>query len=560
MIQYFKRWGYVLAFLLIAGKLAAQETEPQYYIYIQNEKPQPFYVKYKDKVLSSSDRGYIILSELPAGSTSLVVGFPRNEAPEQPFTVRLGKADQGFLLKQTAEQHYALYNLQTYSVTKTSTPEKEDVQPPADPAVGNAAPSGDTEVVATTPAPAADAPVAETQAPDTAGQAMMAAMRRDLDTALAGKAEITSASKQPIKKQPSKFAEALDKVVSDDRPDDIQLEEPAAPPAAGVATAAAGAVTDIAPEGKKPRRKRGKDRAPLTPEEQALLKDVMAQEQQAGQADSAVVVAAAPVTETPAPVTETPAPATETPAPATEAPAVKDTTAPAPPAETQPAVDSAVATIQPADTTPATEPAAEEAPKAKKPKRKKSSDPEFIEFSTDGTQPKAAAPPAEVAAAPVEAATDVAAATDIAPEKASKKKKRKLADVVDGEEHPNNIVTDSVDYSAPVRKEKASALKMINSDCQNVMDDAAFRKLLRKVVAAKDDEGIIESFSRNTRGYCLETAQIRRLAQLLTTDETRYKLLDMAYPKAADSENYAGLSELLSDSYYQGRFKAMLHK
>ncbi|HEU4554315.1 MAG TPA: DUF4476 domain-containing protein, partial [Chitinophaga sp.] len=64
---------------LMAGQLFAQEK--QYFVYIQNEKPQPFYVKYNGKVLSSSERGYIILSELPAGTMPITVGFPRNEAP-----------------------------------------------------------------------------------------------------------------------------------------------------------------------------------------------------------------------------------------------------------------------------------------------------------------------------------------------------------------------------------------------------------------------------------------------------------------------------------------------
>jgi len=75
MIRYFKKGIYTLLFcLLAAGRLIAQD--PQYFIYIQHEKQQPFYVKYKGKILSSSDRGYIILSELPAGPLPIAIGFP----------------------------------------------------------------------------------------------------------------------------------------------------------------------------------------------------------------------------------------------------------------------------------------------------------------------------------------------------------------------------------------------------------------------------------------------------------------------------------------------------
>lgn len=546
----------MLLCLLAAGQLFAQEQ--QYFLYIQNEKPQPFYVKYNGKVLSSSDRGYIIIAELPAGATPITVGFPKNEAPEQQFQVKLGKSDQGYLLKQTDEKNFALYNLQTFSVTKANTAEKAPEQPVA--AAGGETSAGLTNTNTTPAAPLATETPAATA--DTTGQAMMAALRKDLDTALGGKAEITTTGKPaPPKKANNKFAETLDKVVHDDRPEEIAVEAPSA--AAPAAAAATGAVVDasgvvLTPEPKKNRRKRKQERAALTDEEQALLKQVMDDEHKAAQADSTATVdapAAAPA-ETPA------APANTD----VTAPAATDTEKPVAVAETP--VTDTVAVVK------------DEAPKkARKVKKKKSSDPEFIEFMDDSTGQRSSVPATEAAAAPAakETAADVAApaasaaapaitdasAVTLETPKVSKKKKRKLAELADAEERPNNIVTDSVDYSAPVRKEKAAkeeGVKMINSDCANTMDETAFRKLLRKFVSAKDDDGMITTFQRNTRGYCLETAQVKRLAQLVGTDEYRYRLLDMAYPKVYDSEKFADLGSLLIDNYYQSRFKAMLRK
>ena len=562
MIRYFKKGIYTLLFcLLAAGRLIAQD--PQYFIYIQHEKQQPFYVKYKGKILSSSDRGYIILSELPAGPLPIAIGFPKSEAPEQQFKIKLTKDDQGFLLKRTDEKTYALYNLQTFAVTMSGSeggengrmqsleqgaaaPTETASQPDTAP---QAAPETGTE--AATPAP---------PAADTNGQAMMAALRKDLDSAMAGKAEVatttaantnTPAAAKPAKKG-SKFAETLDKVVNDDRPEDLPLEEPKAPaPAAAAAAPVAvdvSAVTLTPGEGRRNRKKRNKEREPLTEEEQALANEVLAEERKAEPLDSTAAV-----------TTDTAA------KPKEEAPKEQPV---APPAD-QPATDPAQAPTVAADAgVPAILPATEEATdkKAKKSKKKKDTDPQFIEFMDDSTQQRQRVAAEETTPAPAVEKPDMAAVTDTTANesKREKRKKRKLAEAIEITENPNNIVKDSVDYDAPRRKDKkeaeASGLKMVNSDCEKQLDEDGFRKLLRKFVAAKDDAGMIEAFRRNTRDYCLETAQIKRLAQLVNTDEYRYQLLDMAYPKAYDSEKYASLSDLLVDSYYQGRFKAMLHK
>jgi len=562
MIRYFKKGIYTLLFcLLAAGRLIAQD--PQYFIYIQHEKQQPFYVKYKGKILSSSDRGYIILSELPAGPLPIAIGFPKSEAPEQQFKIKLTKDDQGFLLKRTDEKTYALYNLQTFAVTMSGSeggengrmqsleqgaaaPTETASQPDTAP---QAAPETGTE--AATPAP---------PAADTNGQAMMAALRKDLDSAMAGKAEVatttaantnTPAAAKPAKKG-SKFAETLDKVVNDDRPEDLPLEEPKAPaPAAAAAAPVAvdvSAVTLTPGEGRRNRKKRNKEREPLTEEEQALANEVLAEERKAEPLDSTAAV-----------TTDTAA------KPKEEAPKEQPV---APPAD-QPVTDPAQAPTVAADAgVPSILPATEEATdkKAKKSKKKKDTDPQFIEFMDDSTQQRQRVAAEETTPAPAVEKPDMAAVTDTTANesKREKRKKRKLAEAIEITENPNNIVKDSVDYDAPRRKDKkeaeASGLKMVNSDCEKQLDEDGFRKLLRKFVAAKDDAGMIEAFRRNTRDYCLETAQIKRLAQLVNTDEYRYQLLDMAYPKAYDSEKYASLSDLLVDSYYQGRFKAMLHK
>jgi hypothetical protein len=533
--------------------------DQQYYIYIQSERSQPFYVRFDGKLLSSSDKGYIIISKLPAGTANMRIGFAKSEVPEQQYMVKVGGSnDQGYLLKQDG-----LYNIVTFAATRPVKKGEEPVvvtetvapapAPAPAPVVETPAPAPVVETAVTAPAPAAPVAV-EPQ------KAMMDSMQKDLAAAFPNKdAGVTvSPGTRPVKAT-NKFSESLDRVVKDDRP-----EEPLVDPNAGtgmiLAPAKDTAVAVPQVEEKKGRKKR-RDREPLTAEEQQILADVMAEEHKSAATQEAPATPAPAPVPAPAPA-DVPAAAT-TVAEATPAPAVEETPAPAP-----------------------------EKKSSKKSKKKKSDDPAFIDFQDGNAQATV------TEGTPVPATT---AAVTEEPAPAPKKKKRK-ADI-DTAEHPNNILTDdssgyavsdlNIDHqrkkdrkkkkaeaaeegtvvpatvaaevpaTAPVATEetkKASSVKMINSDCGKVMDDETFRKLLRKYVGGKDDDGMIDAFKKQTKGYCLETSQVKTLVQLLGTDESRYRLLDQAYPKVYDSEHFASLESVLSDNYYKGRFKAMVHR
>jgi hypothetical protein len=526
---------------------------------------------------------------MPAGTASLRIGFAKSDAPERQYQVRItGPADQGYLLKQDGDRGYALFNLQTFAVIRPGEEKKKEAVAAAEAPATEVAPAQETA-----PAPAVAANVPET-APVTASadttvvpappvavsedeqkQTMMASLKKDLDSVFPAKSGVgVGPGTRPVK-QSNKFSQALDKVVSDDRPDDIVLEEPKAP----VAAAPAAETTAVAPAGEttapKKQRRRRREREPLTEEEKQLANAILAEENKATEA--------APPKEQP--ITEV------TPG------AVPPVTEPAP--ETKPVAETERPSTEPVAS--AAQPVKEETPaltkREKKQRKKKADDPAFIDFvDTGGHQ----APPAGSVAAPVPAAGDVSAETatpvEEAPVSNKKKKRSKLAekiDTIDATERPNNVVNDptgyevsdlsidhpskkdkkkkkdtageSVDVAAPVVTDAAPAaknpsLKMINSDCGKVMDDDTFRKMLRKFVAGKDDDGMLDAFRKQTKGYCLESSQIKTLVQLMGTDESRYRLLDLAYPKAYHSDEYAGMESLLSDSYYKGRFRAMLHK
>ena len=82
-------------FFSITGLYAQQN----HFIYIQTENKQPFYVRMSDKVLSSSSSGYLVISKLQDGVHDLLIGFPKNEWPQQRISVKVKNNDAGYILK-----------------------------------------------------------------------------------------------------------------------------------------------------------------------------------------------------------------------------------------------------------------------------------------------------------------------------------------------------------------------------------------------------------------------------------------------------------------------------
>lgn len=485
---------YLFCCLLAASGLSAQD--PSYFVYIQHEKQQPFYVKVDGKLLSSSLKGYVILPKLQAGKVPVTVGFPKSEAPEQQFVIRLnGSRDYGYLLKSTGDKEYTLYDLQTFATLKS----------------GGGAPPPPAEDVAITRV------TSETSTEEQ--KELINNVQADVEAALAKKTDTAEPkSSEPAKK--SSFATALDKVVTDDRPEDMPLEipkpKPAPPPVTETVPVAAAVTEGEAPAVKKPRnRKRGKEREPLTEEEQALLSNVLEDEKKAA---------------------------------ADEALQVSDTTA------------TAAAQPEGGEPRPVEEPVKEKKERKSKKKRDQP-EPEFIDFgSAPATTPAAA--PAEVAG---EVATEAAGETaemsakEAREAKRLKKKAEREAAIREGE-IKDSIANAEFNKGEVTEEKKKPELNMVNSDCRKVLEVDDFRKLLRTMNGKKTDEDMVDAFRRSTRSLCVSTEQVRALTQLIATEENRYQLLDAAYARTYDSQNFAGLADLLKEDYYKGRFKAMLKK
>ncbi len=91
-------------------------SQKVYFIYLQTENDQTFYVRMDQTLYSSSPSGYLIIPKLKDSTYVFSVGFPQNKWPEQKFSVVLNKKDHGYLVKNFADKGWGLYDLQTLSI------------------------------------------------------------------------------------------------------------------------------------------------------------------------------------------------------------------------------------------------------------------------------------------------------------------------------------------------------------------------------------------------------------------------------------------------------------
>ena len=112
----------VILCLLFSLTLWGASSQKVYFIYLQAEQEQPFYIKMNEKLYSSTGSGYLILSRLRDSSYSFNVGFPQYKWPEQNFTVPVKSKDHGYLLKYFGEKGWGLFDLQALTVQMSMVP------------------------------------------------------------------------------------------------------------------------------------------------------------------------------------------------------------------------------------------------------------------------------------------------------------------------------------------------------------------------------------------------------------------------------------------------------
>lgn len=104
--------------LSFAGFSQGYQVQSKYFVYLQTEPAQPFYIKINGQQISANASGYLILPQLKDGDYKLTVGFPDSKTAEQRFDFRIDSKDKGYLIKDYGTEGWGLFDLQTMAVQK----------------------------------------------------------------------------------------------------------------------------------------------------------------------------------------------------------------------------------------------------------------------------------------------------------------------------------------------------------------------------------------------------------------------------------------------------------
>ena len=114
--------GLVILMLLTAGKTNAQNYPApnngplNYFVLIQADDNQAFYVRLNGELYGSSSSGHLILSRLRDSLYTLNIGFPGQAYPEQRYLLDIHRKDQTLRLRQV-ENNWKLYDSQGLPLT-----------------------------------------------------------------------------------------------------------------------------------------------------------------------------------------------------------------------------------------------------------------------------------------------------------------------------------------------------------------------------------------------------------------------------------------------------------
>src|SRR5687767_2774321 len=112
---------WIIAIVLLSGSMTAA-AQQDFFLYLQTENRQPFYVKLNQNIYSSTESGFVIIPKLGDSTYQILIGFPKNLFAEQSFKVTMNKKDGGYLVKNFGDRGWGLFNLQTLAVVMNSNP------------------------------------------------------------------------------------------------------------------------------------------------------------------------------------------------------------------------------------------------------------------------------------------------------------------------------------------------------------------------------------------------------------------------------------------------------
>lgn len=520
----------LLLCLLLATVSSRAVSQKVYFVYLQSEQDQPFFVKMEEKIHSSTASGYLILSRLKDTTYSFTIGFPQNKYPEQKFSVQLRSKDHGYLLKNFGEKGWGLFDLQTLSVQMAILDNKVGAIKTEIKEV-----SAFTDVLAR----AADDPSlrekpvfvakVEEKKPE---EKPVEVVKKEEPSAVVPEPAV-SRNEVPVKESPKEPVVVKTTEIR---------EQPAVKPA--------GEKTGIKEaEGVKEERKETTIATPV-------VKPVEVVEQPAVKIGEIRTEEKVPDESKKEDKKEATAEPIAKPVEVIEQPPVKIGERVA---ETKEGISRDVIV----DTVSAPGKAEGDAPVLLVEKKRELA--RSLEEYSRSTVTKLRENPAPegISLTYIDQEADGAAdtITIIIPEtkpvvtemKESPKEDRKFLDISTEPADTMKSIPSTVKQEQPVAK-----APVVKNNCRELADENDFLKLRKKMVSETDDDDMVDEARKYFKTKCFSTAQIRNLGVLFLDDLGKYKFFDMAYLFVSDTENFPSLQSELKGEYYINRFKAML--
>src|SRR5580658_8167967 len=113
--------GLVVVMLLMSARINAQDypapnsEPPTYFILVQADSGQAFYIRLDSQLHSSSPAGHLILAQLKDSVYTITVGFPGQVYPEQRYLLSIRQKDRAFRLSQR-DNRWGLFDSQGQTV------------------------------------------------------------------------------------------------------------------------------------------------------------------------------------------------------------------------------------------------------------------------------------------------------------------------------------------------------------------------------------------------------------------------------------------------------------
>ena len=110
----------ILLFVCVAMTVSMLNAQKIYFVYLQTENNDPFFVRIDDKLYSSSPSGYLILPRLKDSTYHFRLGFPGKDI-DLDFSTSINRKDHGYLVKNFGEKGWGLFDLQSLSIQMSTT-------------------------------------------------------------------------------------------------------------------------------------------------------------------------------------------------------------------------------------------------------------------------------------------------------------------------------------------------------------------------------------------------------------------------------------------------------